>query len=74
MQIGERQVDYSDGFRVFFATRDAALQLPPTAGAIVQLVNFTTTRAGLSAQVLLEDKCAKRLSYSSPVARLYNST
>jgi dynein heavy chain 2 len=49
--IGEKQVDYSDAFRIYFATRDASLVLPPTAASILTLVNFTTTRAGLTSQV-----------------------
>ena len=50
--IGDKMVDYADGFKIFFCTRDASLKLPPTAASILTTVNFTTTRAGLTSQLL----------------------
>ena len=52
VQIGEKTVDYNEDFRLFLATRNPQPDIPPHADSIVSQVNFTTTRAGLSAQLL----------------------
>lgn len=51
VEIGEKSLDFSEEFRLFLCTRNPALELPPFASAIVNPVNFTTTRAGLTSQV-----------------------
>lgn len=52
VQIGDKVVDYNSEFRLFICTRNTAPNLPPDALAITTLVNFTTTRAGLTGQLL----------------------
>jgi len=52
VQIGEKQIDYSDTFRFFLCTRDSSIELPPNAGAVITPVNFTVTRSGLEGQLL----------------------
>nr|XP_032832089.1 cytoplasmic dynein 2 heavy chain 1 [Petromyzon marinus]XP_032832097.1 cytoplasmic dynein 2 heavy chain 1 [Petromyzon marinus]XP_032832104.1 cytoplasmic dynein 2 heavy chain 1 [Petromyzon marinus] len=52
VQLGERQVDHSDEFRLFLATRSPRPDVPPDAASALTAVNFTTTRAGLTAQLL----------------------
>lgn len=52
VQLGEKVVDYNPDFRLFLATRNPAPELPPDAASTVTVVNFTTTRAGLSGQLL----------------------
>ncbi|XP_064481252.1 cytoplasmic dynein 2 heavy chain 1-like [Ornithodoros turicata] len=52
IQIGERTVDYNDDFKLFLATRNPYVNLPNYAASVVTIVNFTTTRAGLSEQLL----------------------
>ena len=52
VQVGEKVVDYNENFRLFLTTRNPAPEIPPDASSIVTTVNFTTTRAGLTAQLL----------------------
>ena len=51
VQIGEKTIDYNPDFRVYLTTRNPSAELLPDMQAIVNEVNFTTTRAGLSGQV-----------------------
>jgi dynein heavy chain 2 len=52
VQIGDKIVDYSSDFKLFITTRNTNPDLMPDAIAITTIVNFTTTRAGLSGQLL----------------------
>ncbi|XP_069495113.1 cytoplasmic dynein 2 heavy chain 1 isoform X2 [Ambystoma mexicanum] len=52
VQIGDKIIDYNEDFRLFLATRNPNLYIPPDAASIVTEVNFTTTRAGLRGQLL----------------------
>lgn len=52
VQIGDKVIDYNESFKLFLATRNPAPELPPDASSIVTEVNFTTTRAGLTGQLL----------------------
>jgi dynein heavy chain 2, cytosolic len=52
VQIGDKIVDYNSDFRLYITTRNTSLSLPPDALAITSVVNFTTTRAGLTGQLL----------------------
>ncbi|TRY75069.1 hypothetical protein TCAL_08574 [Tigriopus californicus] len=52
VQVGEKQVDYNPIFRLFMTTRNPNPDIPPDATAIVSTVNFTTTKAGLTGQLL----------------------
>ena len=45
-------IDYNNEFRLYITTRNTNVSLPPDAMAITTLVNFTTTRAGLTGQLL----------------------
>ena len=49
--FGDKLVDYNEHFRLFLSTRNPTPNLPPYATALVNEVNFTITRAGLTAQV-----------------------
>ncbi|XP_076467409.1 LOW QUALITY PROTEIN: cytoplasmic dynein 2 heavy chain 1-like [Babylonia areolata] len=51
-QIGEKTIDYNEEFRLFMTTRNPNPEIPPDAAAIITEVNFTTTRAGLTGQLL----------------------
>lgn len=51
VQIGEKILDYNPDFRIYLTTRNPAPELLPDMEAIVNEVNFTTTRAGLTGQV-----------------------
>ena len=51
VQIGEKIIDYNPDFRIYLTTRNPKPELLPDMEAIVNEVNFTTTRAGLTGQV-----------------------
>ena len=50
--VGDKNVDYNPSFRLFMTTRNSNPDIPPDAKAIISTVNFTTTRAGLTGQLL----------------------
>lgn len=52
VQLGDKTIDYNESFRLFLATRNPLPEIPPDAASIITKVNFTTTRAGLSSQLL----------------------
>ena len=52
VQVGEKVIDYNENFSLFLATRNPSLDIPPFASTIVSEINFTTTRAGLTSQLL----------------------
>ena len=52
VQIGEKQVDYNPSFQLFLLTRNDSPDIPPDAADILSLINFTTTSAGLTGQLL----------------------
>lgn len=52
VQIGEKMIDYNEEFKLFLTTRNPSPELPPDASSIVTIVNFTTTKAGLTGQLL----------------------
>lgn len=61
-----RHVSYNNDllvsiYRLFMATRNPNLELPPDASSIIAEVNFTTTRAGLTGQV------STKILYSSVI-------
>ena len=51
-QIGDKQVDFNERFKLFLATRNPDPRLPPDVSALVTTVNFTVTRSGLEGQLL----------------------
>ncbi|XP_041357041.1 cytoplasmic dynein 2 heavy chain 1-like isoform X2 [Gigantopelta aegis] len=52
VQIGEKTIDYNEEFRMFLTTRNPNPEIPPDAASVITEVNFTTTRAGLTGQLL----------------------
>ena len=52
IQVGEKTIDYNESFKLFLTTRNPQPEIPPDAASIITKVNFTTTRAGLTAQLL----------------------
>lgn len=50
--IGDKEVEYNDGFRLFLLTRNPYPVLPPDAAALVATTNFSVTRSGLVSQLL----------------------
>lgn len=52
VNIGDKTIDYNEGFRMYLVTRHPSPEIPPDAGALVTVVNFTVTRSGLEGQLL----------------------
>jgi hypothetical protein len=52
VQVGDKQVDVSERFRLFFATRNPRPVITPDAASLITEVNFTVTRSGLESQLL----------------------
>ena len=52
VQVGEKQVDFNPKFRLYLATRNLNPDVPPDAMDILSMINFTTTKAGLTGQLL----------------------
>ena len=53
VRLGDKLVDWNDNFRLFLFSRSAGLAptASPQANALVNIINFNTTEAGLSEQV-----------------------
>ena len=52
VNIGDKVIDYNEGFRMYLVTRNPQPDIPPDAAALVTQVNFTVTRSGLEGQLL----------------------
>lgn len=52
VNVGDKTVDYNEGFRLFLVTRNPQPDIPPDAAALVTVVNFTVTKSGLEGQLL----------------------
>jgi dynein heavy chain 2 len=52
VQCGDKTVDYNESFKLFFATRDSLIDIPPNASPLVVIINFTVTKSGLESQLL----------------------
>ncbi|EAN79214.1 dynein heavy chain, putative [Trypanosoma brucei brucei TREU927] len=52
VQVGNKQVDWQDKFRIMLFTRRTDIDLPPGAAALVLVVNFSVTKFGLENQLL----------------------
>lgn len=52
VQIGEKSVDMSPNFKIFMVTRNPSPKIPPDAASVITVVNFTTTKAGLTSQLM----------------------
>ncbi|CAM9144794.1 unnamed protein product [Heterosigma akashiwo] len=52
VQVGDKQLDFNENFRMVLVTRNPDPDLPPDAAALVTEVNFTVTKSGLEGQLL----------------------
>lgn len=52
VQVGEKQIDYNPNFKLFLVSRNTKPKITTNMQALVCVVNFTTTRAGLKGQLL----------------------
>ena len=50
--IGEKIVDYNEGFKLILSTRDVTLNLHPKAKALLNTINYSITKSGLEMQLL----------------------
>lgn len=51
VSIGDKFVDYNQGFQLYLLTREANIQLSPDAKPLVSLTNFTITKSGLEGEI-----------------------
>ena len=54
VQIGEKQVDCNPSFKLYMTSRMISSEVESEADSVVSLINFTTTRAGLTSQLLAQ--------------------
>ena len=52
VQLGDKVIDYNESFKLYLSTRNPIIEIAPDAASIITKVNFTITRAGLTAQLL----------------------
>ncbi|KAI9364365.1 dynein heavy chain and region D6 of dynein motor-domain-containing protein [Zopfochytrium polystomum] len=52
VQLGDKTVDYNENFRLYLVTTNSSFSVPPDASALINEINFTITREGLSGQLL----------------------
>ncbi|XP_047109239.1 cytoplasmic dynein 2 heavy chain 1 [Schistocerca piceifrons] len=52
VQLGSKLVDFDDRFQLFLTTRNPDPDLPPDAEALITVIDFKTTKTGLSGQLL----------------------
>ncbi|KAF5283232.1 hypothetical protein FQA39_LY17379 [Lamprigera yunnana] len=53
ISVNGKLIDYHNEFKLLLCCRNSHLQLPADLAAVVNVVNFTTTPAGLSEQLLM---------------------
>ncbi len=52
VRVGDKTIDYSSAFKLYLATRNANIHLPPNAKALVTFINYSVTRSGLESKLL----------------------
>jgi len=50
--VGDKFIDYSEGFRLFLCTRNSGIEIQPARRALLAIINFTVTRSGLESKLL----------------------
>ena len=73
VQLGEKSVEYNESFRLFLSMRNPQPEIPPDAASIITRVNFTTTRAGLTAQLLASTLQSEKPELEERKAQLLKS-
>ncbi len=52
IQLGDKLIDYNENFKLYLTTRNPLPDITPDVDSVIVRVNFSTTRAGLAAQLL----------------------
>eukprot|EP01052_Picozoa_sp_SAG31_P000354 SAG31_NODE_11_length_38734_cov_21.263854_4_plen_1070_part_00 len=52
VQVGDKAIDYSEGFKLYLVTRNPAPTVTPDVVAVITRVNFSITKSGLEEQLL----------------------
>ena len=52
IQVGEKQIDFNPKFRLFLVTKNPLPDISVDGKSLVTVINFTTTKAGLTGQLL----------------------
>lgn len=50
--IGEKIIDYNEGFRLILSTKDVTMHLHPNARDALNIINYSITKSGLEMQLL----------------------
>ena len=68
VQVGDKQVDCNPKFKLFMVTRNPNPDISIDGKSLVSMINFTTTKAGLTGQLL-----GKALHLEKPKAEFLKS-
>ena len=52
LQVGEKQIDFNSNFKLFMVTKNPVPDVSVEGKSLVTMINFTTTKAGLTGQLL----------------------
>jgi len=52
VKLGEKLVEYTEGFRLYLCTRDTSISLSDVEKGWIGVVNFTVTKSGLENKLL----------------------
>lgn len=52
IKVGDKVIDFNEGFRLYLATRNTNVELPANVVSIVSLINYSVTRSGLESKLL----------------------
>lgn len=52
MQVGDKQIDYNQSFRLMLCTRNSGIDLPTNTRGLVSVINFSVTKSGVESKLL----------------------
>ncbi|CAI4230143.1 unnamed protein product [Auanema sp. JU1783] len=52
INFGDKQIDYNPDFAIFLCTKNEHISIPSGIKDLLEIVNFTTTKSGLTSQLL----------------------
>ncbi|TKR92932.1 hypothetical protein L596_007488 [Steinernema carpocapsae] len=52
VHFGEKTIDFNENFHLFLCTKNEQINLPSAVNSVVNVVNYSTTRSGLTSQLL----------------------
>ena len=52
VQIGDKQIDYNQSFRLLLCTRNSGIDLPANTRGLVSVINYSVTKSGVESKLL----------------------